>query len=68
MPSHVLVDGLGLTYKGTVGVSTATLELDAAEAELSEALEQDPDARFLLNRMKQVQEQRLHLTQKALSA
>ena len=25
MPSHVLVDGLGLTYKGTVGVSTATL-------------------------------------------
>jgi hypothetical protein len=46
----------------------AWTELDAAEAELSEALEQDPDARFLLNRLKQVQEQRLHLTQKALSA
>jgi hypothetical protein len=46
----------------------AWTELDAAEAELSEALEQDPNARFLLNRLKQVQEQRLHLTRKALSA
>ncbi|HRG15791.1 MAG TPA: hypothetical protein PLB00_07335 [Pseudomonadota bacterium] len=46
----------------------AWTELDAAEAELSEALEQDPNARFLLNRLKQVQEQRLHLAQKALSA
>lgn len=25
MPSHVTVNGLGLTYKGTVGISTATL-------------------------------------------
>ena len=25
MPSHILVNGLGLTYKGTVGLSTATL-------------------------------------------
>ena len=46
----------------------AWTELDAAEAEIATALEQDPDARFLLNRLKQVQEQRLHLTQKALSA
>jgi len=46
----------------------AWTELDAAEAELSDALEQDPDARFLLNRLKQVQDRRLHLTQKALSA
>jgi hypothetical protein len=46
----------------------AWTELDAAEAELAEALQQDPDARFLLNRLKQVQEQRLHLTRKALSA
>lgn len=46
----------------------AWTELDAAEAELAEALEQDPDARFLLNRLKQVQEQRLQLTRKALSA
>lgn len=25
MPSHILVNGLGLTYKGTVGISSATL-------------------------------------------
>lgn len=25
MPSHIVVNGLGLTYKGTIGVSTATL-------------------------------------------
>ncbi len=25
MPTHILVNSLGLTYKGTVGVSTATL-------------------------------------------
>lgn len=25
MPSHITVNGLGLTYKGTVGISTATL-------------------------------------------
>ena len=46
----------------------AWTELDTAEAEITAALEQDPDARFLLNRLRQVQDQRLHLTQKALSA
>ncbi|WP_223428988.1 DUF4150 domain-containing protein [Tateyamaria pelophila] len=25
MPTHILVNGLGLTYKGTVGISTATI-------------------------------------------
>ena len=25
MPSHILVNGLGLTYKGTIGISTATM-------------------------------------------
>jgi len=25
MPSHILVNGLGLTYKGTIGLSTATI-------------------------------------------
>lgn len=46
----------------------AWTELDAAEAEITVALEQDPDARFLFNRLRQVQDQRLRLTQKALSA
>lgn len=46
----------------------AWTELEAAEAEITTALEQAPDARFLLNRLQQVQEQRLHLTQKVLSA
>lgn len=46
----------------------AWTELDAAETELNSALETDPDARFILNRLKQVQHKRLQLTQKALSA
>jgi hypothetical protein len=46
----------------------AWTELDAAEAELNQALATDPGARFLLDRLKQVQSKRLHLTQKALSA
>lgn len=46
----------------------AWTELDAAEAELNQALAADPGARFLLDRLKQVQSKRLHLTQKALSA
>lgn len=46
----------------------AWTELDAAESELREALTLDPDARFLLHRLKQVQDQRLQLTRKALSA
>lgn len=46
----------------------AWTELDAAESELTAALEVAPDARFLLHRLKQVQDQRLQLTRKALSA
>jgi len=46
----------------------AWTELDAAESELTAALELAPDARFLLHRLKQVQDQRLQLTRKALSA
>ena len=46
----------------------AWTELDAATSELDAALSADPESRFLLNRMKQVQSKRLHLTQKALSA
>jgi len=46
----------------------AWIELDAAESELNAALATQPDARFILNRLKQVQHKRLQITQKALSA
>ena len=46
----------------------AWIELDAAESELNAALQTQPDARFILNRLKQVQHKRLQITQQALSA
>ena len=46
----------------------AWTELDAATSELDAALAANPESRFLLNRLKQVQSKRLHLTQQALSA
>lgn len=45
----------------------AWTELDAAEAEIVAALELRPDARFLLNRLRLVEDQRLRIAQKALS-
>jgi hypothetical protein len=49
-------------------VLTASLkELDSAQSELDQALRQNPDSTFLLDRMRRVQQQRARLTLRALA-
>ena len=49
-------------------LSASLRELDSAESELDQALRQNPDSSFLLDRMRRVQQKKARLTLRALAA